>query len=74
MLTSPLTAFERRFYYMTAHNHYNAGCPDLSLQVLLDLPLPEDDGSSVSIRAEVVFNTHRFGVVVFNTVAAVVCV
>ena len=43
MLTSPLTAFERQLYYMTAQHHYNTGCPDLSLQVLLDLPPPEND-------------------------------
>ncbi len=49
-LTLPLTEFERTFYYMTAHNHYNAGCPDLSLQVLLDLPPPENDSNSVSVR------------------------
>ena len=48
MLTLPLTSFERRLYYMTAHNHYNAGCPDLSLQVLLDLPPPQNGETSVS--------------------------
>ena len=55
MLTLPLTAFERRLYYMTAHNHYNAGCPDLSLQVLLDLPPPENDSTSVSKQGELWF-------------------
>lgn len=50
MSSLPPTAFERRLYYMTAHNHYNVGCPDLSLQVLLDLPPPESDDKPVSIR------------------------
>ena len=50
MLKLPLTSFERRLYYMTAHNHYHAGCPDLSLQVLLDLPPSQYGESSVSLE------------------------
>ena len=46
MLASPLSALERRLYFMTAQNHYNAGCPDLSLQVLLELPAPSKDESA----------------------------
>ena len=51
MLPSPLTTFERRLYFMTAHNHYNAGCPDLSLQVLLELPPPKKEtAADVMVR------------------------
>ena len=36
---------------MTAHNHYNAGCPDLSLQVLLELPPPKKEtAADVMVR------------------------
>ncbi|XP_015792670.1 dmX-like protein 2 isoform X2 [Tetranychus urticae] len=34
-----ITPFERRLYFITAHQHFLAGCPSLALEVLSRLPL-----------------------------------
>ncbi|RWS14486.1 dmX-like protein 2, partial [Dinothrombium tinctorium] len=33
-----ITPFERRLYFITAHQHFRAGCPSLALEVLSRLP------------------------------------
>lgn len=33
-----ITPFERRLYFLTAHQHFRAGCPSLALEVLSRLP------------------------------------
>ena len=36
--TDAITPFERRLYFITAHQHFRAGCPSLALEVLSRLP------------------------------------
>lgn len=36
--TDAVTPFERRLFFLTAHQHFRAGCPSLALEVLSRLP------------------------------------
>lgn len=38
VLSDAITPFERRLYFITAHQHFRAGCPSLALEVLSRLP------------------------------------
>ncbi|XP_074603304.1 rabconnectin-3 alpha isoform X2 [Brevipalpus obovatus] len=42
-----ITPFERRLYFLTAHQHFLAGCPSLALEVLSRLPhkITNDDSN-----------------------------
>jgi hypothetical protein len=37
-ITDAVTPFERRLFFLTAHQHFRAGCPSLALEVLSRLP------------------------------------
>ena len=47
-----ITPFERRLYFITAHQHFRAGCPSLALEVLSRLPnrILFDDQSTSSTK------------------------
>ena len=49
-LSDAITTFERRLFFITAHQHFRAGCPSLALEVLSRLPgkIVMDDESILS--------------------------
>ena len=51
-LCDTITTFERRLFFITAHQHFRAGCPSLALEVLSRLPgkIVSDDDAILNRR------------------------
>lgn len=59
-LSDAITTFERRLFFITAHQHFRAGCPSLALEVLSRLPgkIVMDDESILNKQESLADETH----------------
>lgn len=67
-LSDAITTFERRLFFITAHQHFRAGCPSLGLEVLSRLPgrIVKDDESILN-RCDSVDHTDEIAKGILTT-------